>query len=115
MEHQGGRKEVHTLAMPGAGGTIGQGRHTLQMNNREQLMVTGVLGVESFDDAQIIMETDMGMLTLKGEDLSIKQLDLETGRFAVEGFVNSLVYATPRNRGGGRKGRTRNWLERLLK
>jgi sporulation protein YabP len=115
MEHPGARKEARTLAMPGAGGGPGQRRHDLALAGREQLTVTGVLAVESFDDKQIIMDTELGLLTLKGEDLNIKQLDLETGRFAVEGFVNSLVYTTPRNRGGGRGSRSRSWLERLLK
>ncbi|MDF2626771.1 MAG: hypothetical protein K0R39_602 [Symbiobacteriaceae bacterium] len=89
-------------------------RHGLQIFDREQMTVTGVTAVESYDDEQIIMETHLGTLTLKGEDLNIKQLDLETGRFAVEGYVNSLAYATTRA-GKVRQGRTRSFLERLLR
>ncbi|HWI62658.1 MAG TPA: sporulation protein YabP [Symbiobacteriaceae bacterium] len=94
--------------------TGGQGRHGLQLLDRERMTVSGVTAVESYDDKQIIMETHLGTLTLKGEDLNIKQLDLETGRFAVEGYVNSLVYSTTRT-GRGKQGRTRSLLERLLR
>ncbi|HYF93080.1 MAG TPA: sporulation protein YabP [Symbiobacteriaceae bacterium] len=113
MDNKTDRREVHTLSMPGAGPGGAQGRHGLQMTDREQMTVTGVIAVESYDDEQIIMETHLGTLTLKGADLNIKQLDLETGRFAVEGYVNSLVYSTPRR--GGKQGRTRSFLERLLR
>ncbi|HYF80920.1 MAG TPA: sporulation protein YabP [Symbiobacteriaceae bacterium] len=114
MENRNDRREAHTLSMPGAGPVSAQGRHGLQLFDREQLTVTGVTAVESYDDRQIVMETQMGTLTLKGEDLNIKQLDLESGRFAVEGYVNSLVYATTRA-GKARQGRTRSFLERLLR
>jgi sporulation protein YabP len=114
MENRNDRREAHTLSMPGAGPVSAQGRHNVQLVDREQLVVSGVTAVESYDDERIIMETHMGTLTLKGEDLNIKQLDLESGRFAVEGYVNSLVYSTTRA-GKVRQGRTRGFLERLLR
>jgi sporulation protein YabP len=115
MEEKSVRGEARTLGMPGTnGGTAGQGRHSLQVINREQALVQGVLAVESFDDEQIMMETDMGGLTIKGQDLHIKQLDLDSGHFAVDGFITSCVYSTPRQR-GGRQTRGRSFLERLLK
>lgn len=114
MENRNDRREAHTLSMPGAGPVGVQGRHALQLFDREQMTVTGVTAVESYDDVQIIMETSLGTLTLKGEDLNIKQLDLESGRFAVEGYVNSITYATTRS-GRGKQGRTRSFLERLLR
>lgn len=112
-DDKGFRGEARTLGMAG-GPVAGAGEHSLQIVNREQVTVQGVLAVESFDDEEIILETEMGMLTLRGEELHIKQLDLESGKFAVEGFVNSLVYAAPRQR-GGRATKGRSFLERLLK
>lgn len=88
--------------------------HSLSITNREQAQVHGVLAVESFDDEEIILETDLGMLTIRGEELSIKQLDLETKRFAVDGYILSCVYSAPRIR-GGRPQKPRGFLERLLK
>lgn len=91
-----------------------QGRHGIHLMDREQMTVTGVTAVESYDDKQVIMETHLGTLTLKGEELNIRQLDLESGRFAVVGYVNSLIYSTTRS-GRGKQGRTRSFLERLLR
>lgn len=114
MENRNDRKEAHTLSMPGAGPVGAQGRHGLQLFDREQMTVTGVTAVESYDDGQIIIVTQLGLLTLKGEDLNIKQLDLDSGRFTVEGYVNSLVYSTPRGKQGQKRG-ARGFLERLLR
>lgn len=88
--------------------------HSLSITNREQAQVMGVLAVESFDDEEIVLETDLGMLTLRGEELSIKQLDLESGRFAVDGYILSCVYSAPKAR-GVRAPKARGFLERLLK
>jgi sporulation protein YabP len=112
MDDNSARGEVRTLGVPGATG--GSGQHSLHIVNREQVTVAGVLAVESFDDEEIILETDMGTLTLRGEDLHIKQLDLESGRFAVEGLISACTYSTPRQR-GSRPAKARGFLERLLK
>jgi sporulation protein YabP len=76
-----------------ATGSGGQG-HRLIIENREQVTITGVLHVESFDEREIVLDTDLGTLTLQGQDLQIKQLDLDAGTFSVEGLVTSLQYAT---------------------
>jgi len=88
--------------------------HSLRIINREQVSIEGVLSVESFDDGEIILETDLGTLTLRGEDLHIKQLDLESGRFAVDGLISLCAYSAPKQR-GGRSAKPRGLLERLLK
>lgn len=85
-------------------------QHMITVTNREQILVTGVLHVESFDDRQIVLDTDLGTLTMNGEDLSIKQLNLEEGSFAVEGLLTSLQYSV----GKGRR-RGQGLLERLLR
>ena len=88
--------------------------HTVFIANREQVQIYGVASVTSFDDQEIVLDTEMGTLTIRGEELHIKQLDLESGRFAVEGSVTSLVYSERLARGSGRA-RSRGILERLLK
>ena len=114
MKEKDQREEAHTLGMPGMTGVGASGQHSLNIINREQVSAQGVLAVESFDDEEIILETDMGTLTIRGEELHIKQLDLETGRFAVDGYVVSCTYTTPRQR-GGRQVKAKGFLERLLK
>lgn len=106
--------DAHTLG--GSFPDTGRGamEHTLRIINREQVSIEGVLSVESFDDEQITLETDLGTLTLRGEDLHIKQLDLESGRFAVDGLISLCAYSVPKQR-GGRATKPRGFLERLLK
>lgn len=88
--------------------------HALSIANREHVQISGVIAVDNFDDEEVTLETEMGMLTIRGEELHIKQLDLEKGRLEVEGYVNSLQYAAPRQR-TARQGRSRSFLERLLR
>lgn len=89
-------------------------QHQVVMTNRKEVIIQGVVHVETFDDREILLETDMGSLVLRGEDLHIQQLDLESKRFAVRGTVNSVQYG-PSLRAGGAKARTRGLFERLLK
>lgn len=62
------------------------------LENREKLNVTGVLDVYSFDDQIIIVQTELGLLTIKGDNLKINKLSLDTSDFAVDGNIASLNY-----------------------
>ena len=64
----------------------------LVLENRNKLNVTGVKDVLSFDDEVIIMETELGLLTIKGENLKINKLSIDTGDVIIEGEVNNLGY-----------------------
>ena len=72
------------------------GKHTLYMEEREKVRVSGVLEVMSFDEEGIMMETDCGLLLLKGSGLHMGKLDLEAGDVAVEGSVDSVAYSDGR-------------------
>ena len=63
------------------------------LENREKLNVTGILDVLSFDDQIIIIETQLGLLTIKGENLKINKLSLDTSDFTVDGYISSLTYS----------------------
>ena len=73
------------------GDNLGKG-HRLVMENRQTLEVTGVKKVQSFDLKEIILETELGILSIKGQQLGIKQLNLEESMVDIEGYVNALVY-----------------------
>lgn len=64
----------------------------LVLENREKLSVSGVLDVLSFDDQVVIIETELGLLTIKGEDLRINKLSIDTSEVVVEGDVYSMNY-----------------------
>jgi sporulation protein YabP len=92
----------------------GAAGHEVTIVNREQMTIRGVLRVDSFDDQEVVLDTDLGTLTVRGEDLHIKQLDLDQGSFAVDGLITSLQYAAG-GRGRGVKTKGRGILDRLLR
>ncbi|HWR09448.1 sporulation protein YabP [Sporomusa sp.] len=83
-------------------------RHQLTLVDREELNVDGVVSLGSYDEKEIIMETEQGMLIIKGDGLNIKQLNLEQGNIIVEGMVKGIIYEDEQRQ---RKG----LLERFLK
>ncbi|GAB6992566.1 sporulation protein YabP [Paenibacillus pini] len=73
--------------------------HELHMLNRKQMHLTGVNNVESFDSEEFLLQTELGHLTIKGQNLHIKNLSLEEGLLSIEGVVHSLVYLEPGSHG----------------
>ncbi len=67
--------------------------HKITMNNRRNCSVTGVNDVLSFDAKEVLLETELGMLMMKGSDLHIGHLDLAKGEVDVEGKIDSLTYS----------------------
>ena len=65
----------------------------LMLENRNRLNISGVLDVLSFDDQIIIVETELGMLTVKGDNLRINKLSIDTSEVIVEGEVSYLAYS----------------------
>ena len=63
------------------------------LENREKLTISGVLDVLSFDDQIVIVETELGLLTVKGENLRINKLSLDTTEIIVEGTIFNLSYS----------------------
>lgn len=66
----------------------------LVLENRSRLNISGVLDVLSFDDQIIIVETELGLLTVKGDNLRINKLSIDTSEVIVEGEIISLTYST---------------------
>jgi sporulation protein YabP len=60
--------------------------------NRKHLEITGVVNVDSFDSEEFLLETECGFLTVRGQNLHMKNLSLEQGLVAIEGSVNALQY-----------------------
>ncbi len=67
--------------------------HKLIINNRKSSTVTGVLDVLAFDLSEILLETEQGMLMIKGVDLHVNRLTLEKGEVDVSGSINSIAYS----------------------
>ena len=67
--------------------------HKFLLTNRRTCMISGVMDVISFDLAVVLLETDQGMLTIKGSDLHVNRLSLEKGEIDIEGKIDSLIYS----------------------
>ena len=63
------------------------------LENREKLNITGVLDVLSFDDQIVILETELGLLTVKGENLRINKLSLDTSEVTIDEEICQLAYS----------------------
>ncbi len=63
------------------------------LENRNKLTISGVLDVLSFDDQIVILETDLGLLNIKGEDIRINKLSIDTSDVILEGEIDSLSYS----------------------
>lgn len=71
--------------------------HKVLLANRKNGAFSGVVDVLSFDVAEILLETELGMLLIKGHDLHVNRLSLEKGEIDIEGRIDSLTYSEPKN------------------
>ncbi len=66
--------------------------HDVMMRGRKLLDITGVKQVESFDNEEFLLETVMGFLSVRGQNLQMKNLDVDKGIVSIKGKVFDLVY-----------------------
>ena len=85
--------------------------HKLILNNRRSCNLTGVNDVLSFDEHEIILETEQGMLMIKGNELHVSRLSLDKGEVDVDGRIDSFTYSE--SAGYGAKGES--LIARLFK
>ena len=71
--------------------------HKVLLANRKSGAFSGVVDVLSFDVAEILLETELGMLLIK--DLHVNRLTLEKGEIDIEGRIDSLTYSDIKNTG----------------
>lgn len=81
--------------------------HTVTLNDRKRLGITGVEDVDCFNEQIVVLQTPLGTLTVTGSGLNVSQLNLEEGRVSLEGEVDAMEYT-----GGKRKGGVLNRLFR---
>lgn len=76
-------------------------KHSVILEDRKQLSLSGVSDVSGFDEETVILETELGQLTVKGSSLHISRFSVETGELNLDGNIYSLVYAENRKTEGG--------------
>lgn len=85
--------------------------HKLMLTNRRTCTINGVSDVLSFDISEVLLETDLGMLMIKGTDLHVNRLTLEKGEVDIDGKIDSLTYSES----AGYSGKGESFLTRLFK
>lgn len=73
--------------------TRGDKSHCFSLENRGKMVLSGVMNVESFNELEIVLETELGMLTIKGTSLHMNKLNLETGDLTIDGDIDSCIYS----------------------
>ncbi len=66
--------------------------HAVTINERKNLVISGVKKIDSFDNEEFLMETNMGYVVVKGQGLEIVKLDTFQGNVSLKGKINSLNY-----------------------
>lgn len=72
--------------------TFDKKKHTLFLENREHLELSGINDVTAFNEEEIVAVCDWGDLMIKGAGLHVEVLDLETGELKITGKVTALLY-----------------------
>ena len=75
-------------------------RHNVIMENRRNLTISGVMDIDSFDEETVVLFTEDGELTIKGANLHINKIDVETGDLQMEGEVDLLSYSDNQSQKG---------------
>ncbi len=97
--------------MDKAENTITNYNHGISVIERKSIIVTGVKKIDNFDNEEFLMETTMGYLVVKGEDLELIKLDTMQGNVSIKGIINSFAYAEE----GKTKDKSNNIFNRLFK
>jgi sporulation protein YabP len=85
--------------------------HNVLLESRKKLNISGVLDVDSFNDEYILIDTELGFLVIRGLNLKIKKLSLESSEISVDGNISSLEYTAD----DSSKGKSSNFFAKLFK
>lgn len=91
--------------------SINKKPHKLMLTNRRTCTVSGVNDALSFDVNEILLETEQGMLMIKGNELHVSRLSLDKGEVDIDGKIDSLTYSE----NAGYSGKGESLLTRLFK
>ena len=73
--------------------------HNIILENRKSLSISGITDFDSFDEREICLFTELGELTIRGRELHIDSMSVESGDMTITGDIWSLVYGDKERRG----------------
>ena len=66
--------------------------HQVKLVNRKTLEISGVKEVDSFDNEEFLLETVQGYLIIRGQNLQLKNLDVNAGNVTIKGKIYEFSY-----------------------
>ena len=85
--------------------------HHINVIDRKNVVITGVKKLNSFDESEFFVESVMGQMIIKGDNLELLKLDTYQGSLSIKGFISSIIYLD----GAGKKNKTDTVFARLFK
>ena len=71
---------------------VGNFNHVVKINERKNIVLSGVKKINNFDDKEFSLDTTMGLMIIKGESLEIIKLDTLEGNVSIKGKINMINY-----------------------
>ena len=91
--------------------SINNYNHSVNLLERKTLVITGVKKIDTFDKVHFILDTTMGVMIIKGEELELIKLDTLSGNVTIKGTINSIEYLVENNK----KSNDEGFISRLFK
>ena len=90
-------------------GQTEKNNHSISLNMRKEMRISGVKEVNSFDENGVTLHTDCGMMNVEGSGIRVDVLDLDRGLVTLNGQIDSIFYMNDESKG------KHGFLERLLR
>ena len=101
---------IQPMRMPGEEKKRSASRHSVTIDRRESIVVTGVTDVISFDEESVIGETELGVIIIRGVNLHVNKINLDSGELSVAGEIDGFTYENP-----GSAGKSKSFMGRLFR
>ncbi len=90
--------------------SINNYNHSISLLERKTLVITGVKKIDTFDKLHFVLDTTMGIMVIKGEELELIKLDTLSGNVTIKGTINSMEYLID-----NKKSNEEGFISRLFK
>ena len=67
--------------------------HIIKLSDRKNIIISGIKKINNFDDKEFSLDSVMGGIIIKGENLEMIKLDTVEGNVSIKGTIDSFVYA----------------------
>ena len=73
-------------------------KSSLALESRKKLTINGVIEVINFNESQILLNTDVGTMIIRGQELKMNKLDVQNGDVVIAGKLDSFIYTNDKSK-----------------